>query len=53
MDALQVARYSAGLSLDNFYESAADVKGFDGTVDIVDALEIARYATGLISGSPC
>ena len=53
IDALQVARYDAGLSPDPFHESAGDVKGCDGVINIIDALAIARYDAGLISAFEC
>jgi len=46
VDALFVARYSAGLSVSTFNASAADVN-CDGTINIVDALFIARKAAVL------
>ena len=48
IDALQVARHDAGMSVD-IDLSAADVD-CDGGANIIDALTIARYDAGLISG---
>ena len=53
VDALQVARYDAGLNPSPFHLSAADVIGCDGTINIVDALTIARYDAMLISSFEC
>jgi len=50
-DALQVARYAAGLNPSPFYADVADVNS-DGSINIVDALQIARYAAGLITEFP-
>jgi hypothetical protein len=52
VDALQVARYAAGLSLSVFNTSAADVN-CDGTINILDALAIARYCAGVITTLGC
>ncbi len=49
IDALQIARYDAGLAPDPFILVAADAD-CGGDVDIIDALQIARYDAGLISG---
>lgn len=49
VDALQVARYDAGLNPSPFEKATADVNG-DSAIDILDALQIARYDAGLISG---
>ena len=48
VDALQIARYDAGISPDPFYESAADVD-CNSSINIVDALQVARYDAGIIS----
>ena len=48
IDALQVARYDAGLSPSPFHESAGDTN-CNGIINIIDALQIARYDAGLIS----
>ena len=56
VDALQIARYDAGLITDvtpGFYREVADVIGCDGIVNIVDALTIARYDAGLIDTFLC
>ncbi len=52
VDALQIARYDAGLNPDPFDEIAADAD-CDGDVDIIDALTIARYDAGLLPGFLC
>ncbi len=49
IDALQIARYDAGLNPDPFDVSAADAD-CDGDIGIIDALQIARYDAGLTSG---
>jgi len=46
VDALLVARYAAGLPVNNFIPEAGDVN-CDGKVDIVDALLLSRKAAGL------
>jgi PKD repeat protein len=51
-DALQIARYDAGLNPAPFYPGASDVN-CDNRVDIGDALQLARYDAGLITGFPC
>ena len=48
IDALQVARYDAGLNPSSFELAAADAN-CDDSVNIVDALTIARYDAGLIA----
>ncbi len=52
IDALQVARFDAGLSPSPFHESAADAD-CNGVINIIDALQIARYDAGLISSFEC
>ena len=53
IDALFVARYVAGLKVDNFNQAAADVN-CDKSITILDALIIARKAAGLeVSGWGC
>jgi len=52
VDALLVARHSAGLTVGIFYVEGADVN-CDGTVNIVDALFIARKAAGLSVAGWC
>ena len=49
IDALQVARYDAGLNPSPFDEANADVD-CDSDIDIIDALQIARHDAGLIGG---
>ncbi|MEW6570083.1 MAG: LamG-like jellyroll fold domain-containing protein, partial [Nitrospirota bacterium] len=46
VDALLVARYAAGLPVDNFIPEAGDVN-CDGEINIVDALLISRKVAGL------
>ena len=48
IDALTIARYDAGLSVNVFDELAADTD-CDTDIDIVDALQIARYDAGIIA----
>ena len=48
VDALQVARYDAGLNPDPFDQSAADAD-CNSSINIIDALQIARYDAGLVS----
>ncbi len=52
IDALQVARYDAGLGPDPFYPEAANAD-CNGVINIIDALQIARYDAGLISSFEC
>ena len=47
VDALLIARYTAGLNPSPFNVSEADVN-CDGIVNINDALQVARYSSGLI-----
>jgi len=46
VDALLIARYAAGLPVNNFVQEAGDVN-CDGSVSILDALLIARKTAGL------
>ena len=48
VDALQVARYDAGLGPSPFDEGSADAD-CDTDIDIIDALQIARRDAGLIA----
>ena len=50
-DALLTARYSAGLSVENFNSNEADVNG-DNQITIVDAMLIAQISAGLITPIP-
>ncbi len=52
IDALQIARYDAGLNPSPFDQSAADAD-CNGSINIVDALQIARYDAGLITAFEC
>ena len=53
VDALQTARYDAGMTPAPFEVAAGDVLGCDGIVNIIDALTIARYDAGMISSFDC
>lgn len=48
IDAMLIARHSAGLNPDGFNIGAGDVDN-SGATDIIDALLVARYSAGLIS----
>lgn len=52
VDALQIARYSAGLNPEGFYLNEADVD-CSGNADIIDAMLVARYSAGLLNALPC
>jgi chitodextrinase len=51
IDALQTARYCAGLNPSGFKAAVADVNR-DGSITIVDAMVIAQYVAGLIPSLP-
>lgn len=52
LDALMIARYSAGLNTPELNRTAGDVN-CDGSIDIIDALTIARYSAGLAVLQEC
>jgi len=47
VDALQIARFDAGLNPEPFYSGSADAD-CNGSINIIDALQIARFDAGLI-----
>lgn len=52
-DALQIARFNAGLEPSPFYDGASDVRGCNGRINILDALAIARFDANLINSFEC